>query len=128
MADTSKKVDFAAWRFLLKYYRSSHRQLALMIALAVGQAFILLPIGLLIKYLFDQAIPNRDLKSLLIASAGILAAYLINEILTMWLRTGTERITKRVTEGLRVDLLEKTYTLRAVFMEEPTSPKFMPAL
>lgn len=108
-------VDFAAWRFLLKYYRSSHRQLALMIALAVGQAFILLPIGLLIKYLFDQAIPNRDFRSLLIASAGILAAYLINEILTMWLRTGTERITKRVTEGLRVDLLEKTYTLSRSF-------------
>lgn len=101
----------AAWRYYLAFYRESQRAVFLTTAVAIGQAFLLFPIGLIVRYVFDQAIPARDVTRLLLASLVVLLLYLANDGATLWLRFQTLRVVKRAIAVLRGELLKKLYAL-----------------
>jgi ABC-type transport system involved in cytochrome bd biosynthesis fused ATPase/permease subunit len=66
--------------------------------------------GLLFRYLFDQAIPNHDLMLIALAGAAIILLYVSSDVVTIALRFGTLRVSKQVTQHLREELVGKIYT------------------
>ncbi|MCL4396264.1 MAG: ABC transporter ATP-binding protein/permease [Chloroflexi bacterium] len=100
----------AAWRRYLGYYRDSRRVLLALVAVAVGQGFLLFPIGLLFRYMFDTVIPERDVVRLVLAGCATVLLYISSDGLTIAVRFVTLRITKQVTRRIRDDLVNKVYT------------------
>lgn len=78
---------------------------------SAGQSFILLPIALLIRRAFDDAIPAKNFYLLAFIGAAIFLANLASEAITVVIRYRILRITKLVTQQLRHDLLDRIYTL-----------------
>jgi len=100
-----------AWKYYLLFFRRSYRALFVSLIAAIGQSAILVPVGFLIRGLFDHVLPARDIRQLLIYSFGILAAYLLNEGLALLLRLESARATREATQRLRNELLDKAYDL-----------------
>ena len=100
----------SAWRHYLSYYKESIRVLPIVLVAAIGQAFILFPMGLLFRHLFDDAIPNHDLLQIALAGVAVVLLYVSSDAVTVALRFGALRVTKLVTRRLREELVGKVYT------------------
>src|SRR5258708_6638575 len=64
-----------AWRHYIRFYRQFYLMLILCAVASAGQSFILLPIALLIRRAFDDAIPAKNFY--LLAVIGIVPMLLI---------------------------------------------------
>lgn len=104
-----------AWKYYLQFFRRSYRALSISLIAAIGQSAILVPIGFLIRGLFDHVLPARNVSQLLSYSAAILCAYLLNEGLALLLRLESARATREATQRLRNELLDKAYDLSRSF-------------
>ncbi len=72
---------------------------------------MLLPVALLIRRAFDDAIPTRNFHLLGAIGAVIFIANLASEVITVAIKYRILRITKLVTQRLRHDLLDRLYAL-----------------
>jgi ABC-type bacteriocin/lantibiotic exporter with double-glycine peptidase domain len=104
------------WRQLLRLLEGSRRQVLVSLALSLGQSILLIPIALLVRQGFDQAIPQNDTGQLVLIGAGILALFLASSALGLLTRWIALKATKRSVAVLRGKLLAKIFTLpRAYF-------------
>src|SRR5436190_10803095 len=100
-----------SWLRLARLFDNSGRVLALSLAVAVGQAAMLLPIVLLVRHVFDTEIPDRDTTGILLTGVLLLALYVGSgglNLLALGLMVGT---TKRAVARLRRELLTRLYAL-----------------
>lgn len=104
-------MDLIAWRHYIRFYERFYWPLTIYAVVSAGQSFILLPIALLIRRAFDEAIPAKNFYLLAFIGAAIIVANLASEAISVFLRYRILTITKLVTQRLRQELLEKIYTL-----------------
>lgn len=98
-------------RSLLRLMPHSPRWLALSIGLAIGQAALLIPVGLLLKRAFDDAIPEGDVDGLVLIGALLLVLFVLSGALALWTRRVVLAVTKDAIAGLRISLLERLQAL-----------------
>lgn len=121
-------LDVPAWRYYLRYYRQSYWALVVAIGVSIAQAFILFPIGLLVRNLFDQAIPQHDLVRLALVCVTVLALYVLSNLAALWVRRESLSVTKHAILSLREDLLNKVFTLSRAFYSRADIRKFHTAI
>jgi ABC-type multidrug transport system fused ATPase/permease subunit len=85
-------------------------------AVALVQAMSLVPIALIVRHVYDVLIPRGDSGAIVASGAVVLVLFLLNGGLGLWSRYRILVATKRAVTQLRVDLLEKLFSLpRAYF-------------
>lgn len=111
-------MNLNAWRFYLTFYGRFNLTLIVCAMALAGQPLILLPVALLIRRAFDEAIPTKNFYLLAVIGAAILLAYLASDALTVLVRYRILTVTKFVTQRLRHDVLEKIYSLPRTYHSE----------
>jgi ABC-type multidrug transport system fused ATPase/permease subunit len=102
----------ASARRLFGYlFRESPSLLALAVATAVGQAALLVPAALLVRRVFDVAIPREDTTEMVAVGVALVLLYGASTVLGYVSRGTALRLTTRVSTRLRLDVLAKLYAL-----------------
>ena len=97
--------------------RGSRRLVALSALLSLVQAGLVIPIGLLVKHVFDHTIPEHRVGELL-GLGGVLAALgLGGAALALWTRYLVLGATKNAVTDLRMRLLERLHALPAAWSD-----------
>ncbi len=115
MASPKGIFDIAAWRYFWAFHRNRSWLIGLSSLGSAAQSLVVLPTLFLIRYLFDVAIPQNDIRLLVLAGAGIFGFRLINSGISLWLRSINIRIINGSIFLLREDLLKKLYTFSRSF-------------
>lgn len=89
--------------------------LLVVVCVAVGQSLLVLPISFLVRYAFDEVIPARDFRLLTLVGIGILSLHVASSGVALWTRFVTLRMTKRVIQQYRDELLKKCYAFSRSF-------------
>ncbi len=116
-------MNMFSLKYTLFFLRDSYRLIALSIALSVLQALLLFPIALLVKYIFNDAVPSKNIEQLVIISSVIAVLYLFNGLVSMWNRYITLRTTKQAIERFRTNLLYKFYSFSQSFYSKSDKNK-----
>ena len=82
---------------------------------SIAQPLLILPTILLIRYAFDEVIPQKDITLLIIIGFVIFAFRLLHSAVSVWVRAVNIRIIHRALFKLREDLLLKLYTFSRRF-------------
>jgi ATP-binding cassette subfamily B protein len=98
-------------RHLLGLLRGSLRLVALSAGLSLVQALLVIPIGLLLRYVFDDTIPHKQTGELVEIGVALVALALAAAALALWTRYLVLGATKRAVTELRARLLERLHTL-----------------
>jgi ABC-type bacteriocin/lantibiotic exporter with double-glycine peptidase domain len=114
-------------KFSLKYplilLKDSNRLILLSVILSIFQAILLVPIALLVKYIFNDVIPSKNIKQLILISIIIAALYIFNGLVSMWNRYITLKTTKQAIERFRTNLLYKFYSFSQRFYSKSDKSK-----
>lgn len=103
--------DRQAWSYFWSYYRSRRPQVAFYAVVASAQSLLVLPVLYLIRYSFDDAIPNNEIALLAWAGAGIVLTRLFHSGISLWSRNYILGVMKNATLDMRQDLVGKLYEL-----------------
>lgn len=109
---------FKAWRYYLSFYSGLKWKLVFHSIMLMGQALLLLPVAMIIKYIFDRLIPERQFKLLFVSALFIFILYLVSNALSLWSRNQTLKITKSAIQGLRDELLKKIFSFSRSFYSQ----------
>lgn len=110
-----------AWKFYLQFYRGLKHRLLISLFFAVCQSLAVLPIAILIRYVFDQVIPRDDLDMLVFVGIAILGLIVLNSTLTILTRYFSISTTKLAIRDLREDLLKRFYLVSRSFYSKADS-------
>jgi ATP-binding cassette, subfamily B, bacterial len=99
--------DPAAWRYFSGFYRGQQRRLALSAVISAAQALFIVPTLLLVRYVFDVAIPQQNIRLLVLIGIGIFVFRLTNSAVSLWIRSRNISTIKTVIFNLREDLLNR---------------------
>jgi len=109
-------VNRALWAFYAGYYRGLWGRLAVGVGLAVAQSLVLLPVGLLVRAIFDDALPSGRLPNLLGLGAALFGLFGLEAAAQLGARYTILLVTKTAVRRLRYDLLAHSYRLgRSVY-------------
>jgi ABC-type bacteriocin/lantibiotic exporter with double-glycine peptidase domain len=100
-----------AWRNYLPRYRDERWKVAGSCLLAVLQFALIVPNLLLIRMMFDRAIPQGDVKLLVLLGSAMAGLNLLNGGVSLLVRRVSLAVNKRVIRNLRAALLAKLYTV-----------------
>ncbi|MFA5205704.1 MAG: ABC transporter ATP-binding protein [Lentisphaeria bacterium] len=115
MDDKKAIFDSAAWRYFTGFFRQQSLRVVLSSLGAAAQSLLVLPILYLVRYLFDVAIPQNDIRLIVWAGAGIFGFRVVNSALSLWLRGVNITIINTAIFKLREDLLHKLYSFSRAF-------------
>jgi ATP-binding cassette subfamily B protein len=101
--------DPAAWRYFIQFYRGQYKRLALSSLISAAQSLFIVPTLLLVRYVFDVAIPQKNINLLMLIGVGIFVFRLINSAVSLWVRSRNISTIKTVIFNLRDDLLNRIY-------------------
>lgn len=104
-----------AWVYYLRLYRRARLKLAMVGVAALLSAGLIVPLLILVRHIFDAAIPAGDVRSLVLCGAGIVATTLASDAVVLWIRHVTLKVTKQVIRDLRADLIARTFQLSRSF-------------
>jgi ATP-binding cassette subfamily B protein len=104
-------MNIAAWKRFATYYRGLWPQVGLGVALAGIQSALLLPVGLLVRDIFDIALPAGDVRRLALLAASVFGIMLLQAGVQLVTRYVVLGVTKTAIVRLRTDLLENSYRL-----------------
>ena len=107
--------DVAAWRFFFGFYRDKWLRLTLYVVVASSQVLLVLPVLLMIRSIFDTAIPRGDEQLLLLLSVGIFLVQLVSSIIMLGMRAYIVNINRDAIGVMRRDLVSKLYKLSQHF-------------
>jgi ABC-type bacteriocin/lantibiotic exporter with double-glycine peptidase domain len=93
----------------------SRRLAAWSFGLSILQSLALIPIALLVRQAFDEAIPNEDKGQLLLLASAILGLYLAALAIGLAGRYAVLRVTKPAVAGIRSELMEHVIWLPTSF-------------
>lgn len=108
-------MQLGAWRYYLSRYRPHVAGLALAVFLALAQSLLALPVVVLIRRVFDTAIPSRQLNALVWIGLAIFGLTIAGGLATLAVRYLTLKITKLVIRDIRGALLDHLYLLSRSF-------------
>src|SRR3954471_16945587 len=91
----------------------SLRLVAMSVGLSLLQAVLIIPIGLLLRRVFDETIPAGDTGELLRIGLALVALGGAAAALTLWTRHLVLRAVKHAVAVLRIQLLERLHLLPA---------------
>ena len=111
----------APWRYYAKKYRGQGWPIVASAALAVIGFLFVIPSVLLVRVIFDRAIPHADFRLLALASVGIVALNLVTGGLSLLVRRIALNSTKRLIYQIRADLLIKMYSISRRYFSETES-------
>lgn len=94
-----------------KHLRSRRKLVAVSLTGAAVQAMLLLAIPLLVRYLFVDVVPKREVAPLFLAGGLIAVLYLSQTGVAVWARVAILRQVKRATTRFRRELLDRLYGL-----------------
>jgi ABC-type multidrug transport system fused ATPase/permease subunit len=107
----------AGWRSFTRLLEGGRRLLALSVLLAAGQALALLPIGLLLRRVFDDVIPEGDRTELVALAAAIVALFATAAALGLVARRLMLGATKAAVARLRMDLVTRLQALPRAWLD-----------
>lgn len=102
-------------RTLSRLVAHSRRLAAWSFGLSILQSLALIPIALLVREAFDEALPNEDKGQLLLLAAAILGLYLLALAIGLAGRYAVLRVTKPAVADIRSELMEHVIWLPASF-------------
>ena len=105
------------WRSLARLLEGSRRLVLLSVGVAVLQSLSLVPIGLLMRHIFNTVIPHRDKGQLVLLGGVFLALYLIAAGLALFSKHVVLTATKRAIGRLRNELLTAIQTLPRTWLD-----------
>jgi ABC-type multidrug transport system fused ATPase/permease subunit len=111
----------APWRYYAKQYRGRGWPILASAALAVLGFVFVIPSVMLVRVIFDRAIPRADFRLLVLASVGIVALNLVTGGLSLLVRRIGLNSTKRLIFHLRAQLLIKMYSISRRYFSETES-------
>lgn len=111
-------MNASAWRYYLTFFRGSYGRLFLSMISSVVQSPIILAITWLIRYAFDEIIPDGDVSMLLLVGAGMLLATLANSGLTIWSRSVAFRVIRSAIFELRDQLVNRCFSFSRAYYNE----------
>ncbi|MFN7999122.1 MAG: ABC transporter ATP-binding protein [Bryobacteraceae bacterium] len=100
-------TDRDSWCSYARRYRPHTWTVVWAIAAAALQTAFAAPMVLLVRFLFDRALPHRDFGALAASAAGIAALSLAGSGVSLWSRRRTLEATKHVVAGYREELLDR---------------------
>lgn len=100
-------MDRAAWRYFYRFFRPCRRFLLLNLLVAACQSLAFLPMMLLVRRIFDTALPAGRLGLLALYCGGVIVLILFNMLLILWTRRGAIRAVKLAIRDLRNDLIQR---------------------
>jgi ATP-binding cassette, subfamily B, bacterial len=109
------------WRAFSRLIDGFGHLAALGLGLSVTQALALVPIALLVRAAFDDAIPSGNSSQLIVLGAGILGLYLLSLALGLVGRYAVLRVTKPAVAQVRLDLLDHVIWLPSSFYDSTDS-------
>lgn len=104
-------------RSVWRYFDGQRRTLALGVLLGVAQAVVLLPIGLLVRWIFDTGIAERDTGGIVARGAGIFALYVLGAAASLLARRLVLSATHAGALRIRVAVLERLHELPVAWHE-----------
>lgn len=104
-----------AWRFYFACYEGAFRGLFYAVVSSVIQCLLILPIAFLVRHAFDVLVPSRNVQGIVLIGLALVVMHTLNSLSALWVRHATLRVTKRVIQRLREQLLEKCYALSRDF-------------
>jgi ABC-type multidrug transport system fused ATPase/permease subunit len=109
--------DKAVWRYLLRYsYRK--RPLFLIVAVAVFQPLILVPVAFLVKRIFDTLPQTRQTALFILYGTAMILLNVLSFAALHWIRRAALSVTKPINTELRGELLARLYTLPRSFHDK----------
>jgi ABC-type bacteriocin/lantibiotic exporter with double-glycine peptidase domain len=109
------------WRAFSRLIDGSGHLAALGLCLSVAQALVLVPIALLVRTAFDDAIPSGDSSQLIALGAGVLGLYVLSLALGLVGRYAVLRVTKPAVAQVRQELLDHVVWLPSSFYDSTDS-------
>jgi ABC-type multidrug transport system fused ATPase/permease subunit len=89
--------------------------------LSVLQALLLLPVALIVRRIFDDLVPHRDVGAILLSGAAIMGLYLGSAILGLWSRHLALKVTKAALTELRYMVLERVFCFPKAYIDRTRS-------
>jgi ABC-type multidrug transport system fused ATPase/permease subunit len=111
------------WGPYWRLFDGSGRLIAASVLISVAQASLLVPVAIVVKRAFDTYIPNGDARSVALGGALILVLYVASAALGLLTRYLVLKTTKTAITGVRVNLLERIYTLSRTYFDQHSSGK-----
>jgi ATP-binding cassette, subfamily B, bacterial len=108
-------LDAAAWHYFASYYREQYPSLFLFAIVAATQAILVLPVLMLVRRIFDVALPGRHVAQIVLIGAGIFLLRTLNAAITLWIRAKQIKTFKSAISRMREDLLFRLYTFSRRF-------------
>lgn len=105
------------WRAFSRLIDGSGHIAAWGLALSVAQSLVLVPIALLVRAAFDDAIPSGNSDRLIGLGAGILGLYLLSLGLGLLGRYAVLRVTKPAVARVRAELIDRVVWLPSSFYD-----------
>lgn len=109
------------WSAFSRLIDGSGHLAALGLSLSVAQALALVPIALLVRTAFDDAIPSGNSSQLIALGAGILGLYVLSLALGLAGRYAVLRVTKPAVARVRLELLDHVIWLPSSFYDSTDS-------
>jgi ATP-binding cassette subfamily B protein len=111
----------AQWRYYAEKYRGLFWPICGSALLAAVGFLFVVPSVLIVRVIFDQALPHSDFHLLALAGLGVMALNLVTGGLTLLGRRIALKTTKRVIYQVRADLLVKMYAISRRYFSETES-------
>ncbi len=107
--------DVAAWRYYYSFFHKYYKTIILTAVVSAAQGVMILPILLLIRYAFDDAIPNGKIVYLIWICLIIFFIRLINSAISIWLKAININIIHGALRSLRKDIIVRLYSFSRQF-------------
>lgn len=104
-----------AWRYFIKLFSGQYNKLIATSFGSAAQAALILPVIFLIRYAFDNVIPQKNIHLLIIIGVAIFLLRLFNSLISVWLRNIHIKIINTAIYRLRDDLIVKLYNFSRSF-------------
>lgn len=101
--------------YYLGYYKHYKKQLTLSLMLSLAQAFSLFPIAMIIQYLFDDVLANKDTNMLASGIALSAVLILISTLISLKNRSIALKMIKGIIFEIREKLLHKAIFLNSAY-------------
>lgn len=97
------------WKFYFHTFKSNKKKLIISILINIIQPIVLLPIVLLVRYIVDEIIPNKDVNSIILVGFSIIILYIISNSISLLSQKIILKTVKTAILNLRAHILKKLY-------------------
>ncbi|HEY9693245.1 MAG TPA: ABC transporter ATP-binding protein [Oculatellaceae cyanobacterium] len=102
-------MNFLAWRYYSKFYQPYYYRLVLIVFSLTLRSISVIPIALIIRYLFDSVIPHKHYFQLIFIGVGLFIFRVVDLGFSLWIKHKILKTNTAVIEKLRIELLKKFY-------------------